>query len=126
MCSLITFKVSWSTWLSGPVFNRPMLLKLPALDVERFGAPGLAEYAGGGALVEELAFENSELRGCGVGVVCVGSGDVETGVVADFALFAGPGGFSSYAVSTTGARVLGFGAVTLFGLVVVILGAGRV
>jgi len=101
-------------------------LKLPALEVERFGAPGLAEYAGGGALADALALENSELRGCGVGVVCVGSGDFATGVAAVFVLFVGLGGLSSYAVSTTGARVLGFGVVTLLGLVVVILGAGLV
>lgn len=47
-----------------------MLLTLPALEVERFGAAALAEYAGGGTLVEVVELENSELKGCGVGVVC--------------------------------------------------------
>jgi hypothetical protein len=106
-----------------------MLFTLPALEVDRFGATALAEYAGGGALVELAEPENSELRGCGVGVgigvVFVGSGDFDTGLTS-WASFVGLGGFSSCAVSTTGGRALGFGAATLFGLVVAILGAGLV
>ena len=50
-------------------------------------------------LVETVELENSELRGRGVGVVCVDSSDFEAGVTT-LASFVGLGGFSSFAVLT--------------------------
>lgn len=125
MCSLMTFSVSCRTWLSWPEFNRPMLFALPALELDKFGAAALAECACGGGPLDLVELENSELRGCGVGVVCVGSDDFEPGLE-NLASFVGPDVLSSFEVSTRGARGPGFGAATLLELVVVNLGAGRV
>jgi hypothetical protein len=82
----------------------------------------LAENAGG-ALGGGVGFEKSELKGCGVGFA--GSGDLDIGG-AVLASLTGLGGPSSFEASTTGGRTLGFGVATLFGLVVVTFGAGRV